>query len=163
MLNRILFWVQSKNRHGIHSPFVYNFLDRALYQKTLQAYPAQKKLLLAITDYLPIINAGYAPEAAKSFKWLVQKRAQLQEGPPPYDLYIFDRPSQNFLQMLGRQHFWHNNSVVFVGKLDRKKPDFAFWKQACRQAGVSVILEGYSAGLIFFRKEQAREHFKIRI
>ncbi|WP_445381711.1 hypothetical protein [Robiginitalea sp. IMCC43444] len=163
MLNRILFWLQSKNRHGIHSPFVYNFLDRALYQKSLQKYTAQKRLLLAITDYLPLKKVGYPPEAAGSFQWLVQERALLEEGPPPYDLYIFDRPSQKVLQTLGQKHMWHNNSVVFVGKLDRNKPDFAFWKQACRQPGVSVVLEGYSAGLIFFRKEQAQEHFKIRI
>lgn len=163
MWSRFLFWLQSRNRHGIHSPFVYNFLDKALYQKSLKGYPSEKKLLLAITDYLPLKTTAYGPHAGETFNWLTQRKQQLKEGPPPYDLYIFDSPSQHLIHALARKHNWHNESVVFVGNLHREDPLFSFWEQACKESAVTVVIEGYRAGLLFFRKQQARQHFRIRI
>ena len=38
ILDYLIYLVQSTNRHGVHSPFVYHFTDKILYGKTTCAY-----------------------------------------------------------------------------------------------------------------------------
>jgi hypothetical protein len=44
ILDYFIYLVQSTNRHGVHSPFVYHFVDRVLYGKTTCEYEAAAEM-----------------------------------------------------------------------------------------------------------------------
>ena len=43
-LDYLIYLAQSTNRHGVHSPFVYDFADNVLYRKTPNAYESAAEL-----------------------------------------------------------------------------------------------------------------------
>ena len=43
-LDYIIYLVQSTNRHGVHSPFVYDFADKVLYRQLANAYEPAAEL-----------------------------------------------------------------------------------------------------------------------
>lgn len=163
MLNKCVFWWKSSSRHGIHSPFIYQFLDQGLYRKDLGRLPSQKRLLLAAADYFkPGRVCTSNPESGLA-GWLGKTRPSLFCDETPYDFYLFDTPEKNLSVVLGQPELWHNNSVVFVGNIRSNRAAYLRWQDATRILPVRVILETYPAGLLFFRRQQARQHFKIRI
>jgi hypothetical protein len=52
--------------------------------------------------------------------------------------------------------------MVYVGNLRSTPRGYALWEEITRHPSVRVVVETYRAGLLFFRSEQARQHFKIR-
>lgn len=62
----------AKNRHGIHSPFVYELLDNVVYDKTVypeyQTVASVRKSLLSRTDEIEITDLGAGSTVNKSNK-----------------------------------------------------------------------------------------------
>ena len=163
MLKKWIFWWKAKNRHGIHSPFVYRFLDEGLYRKDLSHLQPNRRLLLAAVDHFEPLRAGASPGSQQFKSWLMAERPGIQWGIPPFDLYLSDSPDENLLQLLGQPENWHDTSVVFVGNLRRNTRASTSWQKITRLREVRVVLQTYEAGLLFFRRQQARQHFRIRI
>ena len=72
-------------------------------------------------------------------------------------------PGPALVPWIEDQGLWHPNSILFIGGIRRSPEAHAIWKRACRAKGIRLRLETYGAGLLFFRREQAPEHFKIRL
>ncbi len=81
---------------------------------------------------------------------------------PPFDLVVFDRPSPEVGEILSDPGQWHNDSVVYLGNLRGSASAYAMWEQISLHPSIRVVVESYWEGLLFFRKEQAKQHFKIR-
>jgi len=96
-------------------------------------------------------------------EWLKSKWHEMSWVEPPADLFICDTPGEELLAFLNKPELWGNDTVVFVGNLRSNSESYAYWDRATRHPGVRVILETYPAGLLFFRTQQARQHFRIRI
>lgn len=161
MLRRCYFNLRAKTRHGTHSPFIYAFLDQALYAKRRSNSPSMQ-LLLSTADHFRPARTGVL-DADMRFRELQALRPNLAKGPPPYDLGIAGRPGPELLSWIREKAYWHNDSVVFVGGIRESREARRYWKEACATEGVRQCLETYGAGLLFFRREQAAEHFKIRL
>ncbi|WP_162984974.1 O-methyltransferase [Mesonia aquimarina] len=56
----------------------------------------------------------------------------------------------------------HNNSVIIIEDIHWSKEINAAWEKIKKNKQVKVTVDTFYLGLIFFRKEQAKEHFKIR-
>ena len=82
---------------------------------------------------------------------------------PPTDLFICDIPGEELLSFLSMPEHWGNDTVVFVGNLRKNRETYEYWGRATAHPAVRIILETYPAGLLFFRAQQARQHFRIRI
>jgi hypothetical protein len=156
------FWLSANNRHGVHSPFVYQFLDQGLYAPHLRGMPPGKRLLAAALEYFRPGRIGLSadPETPRQLP-LLPVGGSLSED-PPYDLFIFGTPSGSVTNFLLKEDHWHNDSIVFVGGLRTSVEAHRQWGQLCRQPPVRIVVETFGAGLLFFRKEQAPQHFKIR-
>ena len=59
--------------------------------------------------------------------------------------------------------YTHNDSVFIFDDIYWSKGMQKAWQYICRHPEVSVSIDTYRWGLVFFRKEQEKEHFKIRL
>lgn len=161
LLNRFLFYLRARNRHGTHSPFIYAFLDQTLYAK-VHSGDAEERLLLAAVEHFKPKSLGYlepqSPSGSRPGKDLAGGKSQ-----PPYDLGIGRVPGPELLSWIENKALWHSGSLIYVGGVRKNRKTYEYWKQACRAQGIRLSLETYHAGLLFFRPEQASEHFKIRL
>ncbi|GAB1309365.1 class I SAM-dependent methyltransferase [Urechidicola sp. KH5] len=83
-----------------------------------------------------------------------------------YDLIYFDgnhqkEPTLNyFRQCLSSVH---NNSVFIFDDVHWTKDMEEAWKEIKQHPKVTVTIDTFFWGIVFFRKEQAKEHFTIRV
>ena len=157
------FWRKARNRHGVHSPFVYRFLDEGLYRRDLRKFPPQKRLLIAAADHFGPHKAIACDPQSPMAEWLRSERPGIRWEGPPTGLFICDSPGEELLAFLDKPELWENDTVVFVGDLRKNRNSIAYWDRATGHSAVRVILETYPAGLLLFRTQQAPEHFRIRI
>ena len=51
MFSYLKFWLKSSNQHGLHSPFVYNYLTKGLYEAKNQSGEKQLNWMLKSINY----------------------------------------------------------------------------------------------------------------
>ncbi len=56
-----------------------------------------------------------------------------------------------------------NDTVIFVNGLYQTKDTFKLWESIKELKQVKVTMDLFYCGLVFFRREQVEQHFKIRI
>ncbi|WP_088341842.1 hypothetical protein [Robiginitalea sediminis] len=156
MLHRLLFNLRARNRHGTHSPFVYRFLDKALYTKSYKGLPPDKKLLLAAADHFRVQRAGPEPHSGLA-QWLARERPGILWEGPPYDLFL----SQTLEDIPG-PGTWHPDGFLYAGGQHASEKREK-WQVLLAGGTFRVVVETHAAALLFFRPQQAREHFRIRI
>ena len=253
VLAYIRFLINSTNQHGVHSPFIYNFVTKCLYNKTKhEAYSkikAYRNDLLRNNDSLEITdfgsgsrvfksnirttseiakNAGTPIKRAKLFYRLTQyfkPKTTLElgtslgisshamalgymennilsiEGCPKtseytnqqirrfniknlkietgefkkiipqlkasyYDLIFFDghhdkdATIQYFQTLLQKAT---NESIFIFDDIYWSKGMTEAWEIIKNHNAVTVTVDCFHLGFVFFRKEQVKEHFKIRL
>jgi hypothetical protein len=72
-------------------------------------------------------------------------------------------------QQTTRHHFntclesIHNNSLFILNDIYGNREATATWTSLKKHSKVSVSVDLFYFGIIFFRREQAKEHFKVRV
>ncbi|MCT4628379.1 O-methyltransferase [Winogradskyella sp.] len=250
ILSYIKFLLSSTNQHGVHSPFIYDFVTKCLYDK--KKYSDYSKLsnyrnnLLKNNNYIEITDFGSGSRVFKSNNRAIkqiaktsgtpQKRAKLFyrltqyfkpkntlelgtslgiatyamalgntknkitsiEGCPniskfskshldlenisivngefktiiptlkenKFDLIFFDghhskdATIQYFETLLPKAH---NDSVFIFDDIYWSKGMTEAWEFIKAHQAVTVTVDCFHLGFVFFRKEQVREHFIIRL
>ena len=249
----IKFLFKSRNQHGVHSPFVYNFVTKCFYDKTnYDAYQDilnYRKSLLKNSSKIKVTDLGAGsqlmPEEERTISSMTKnagttlKRAKLLyritnyfkprnilelgtslgiathaisitnpdvkvttiEGCPnisefskkhlktqqvnnvdiftgdfnneikkltlnTYDLIFFDGNHQKVATL---QYFesllltTHNDSVFIFDDIYWSKSMTEAWETIKQHQKVSVTIDTFFWGIVFFRKEQVKEHFTIRV
>jgi predicted O-methyltransferase YrrM len=249
----IKFLSKASNQHGVHSPFVYNFVTKCLYNKTkFDAYKKlkqYKKELLQSNTVLQITDLGEGSKVLDANQRNVGKMAKTSSsskkdsellyrlsdyfkfktvlelgtslGMGTYALSLANPTSKiitiegcpntsNFAQSqlinhhIGNVEFLIGNFSNTIPTLQNNNFDFIFfdghhnkeatiqyfeallpkihnetvfvfddiyWSEGMTEAweyiknhnAVTVTVDVFHLGVVFFRKEQAKEHFKIRL
>ncbi|MFD1014632.1 O-methyltransferase [Winogradskyella rapida] len=249
----IKFLTKASNQHGVHSPFVYSFVTKCLYNKTAylayDALASYRKELRASDTILEVTDLGegskvldatqrkvsemvkvsssskkevrllyriakyfnfktslelgtslgigtYAlalanPEskitsiegcpntsafAQSQLKAKTVQHVDLISGPfktklphlkaPSYDFIYFDghhnkTATLNYFETLLAKA--HNDSVFIFDDIYWSKGMTEAWEHIKHHEGVTVTVDTFYMGIVFFRKEQKKEHFKIRL
>lgn len=79
---------------------------------------------------------------------------------PPYDLVFLNHPDKTELERLILKRHLHNDSLVVVDAIN-KYP--RAWKSCCAIQDITVSIDFYRCGTLFLRREQAKQHFIIRL
>lgn len=253
LISYIKFFLKSTNQHGVHSPFVYNFVTKCLYDKLkyegykkLKAYRTQllqskrtlhitdfgagskkmnaqkrqvskmvknsssplndSKLLFRIAHYFKFKNTlelgtslGVGAQALalghsenrittiegcpETYQFSKQqfKAQQLSNiiaihsefttaieelDPMTFDCVFFDGHHNKeatlkyFNLLLSKAH---NDSIFIFDDLYWSKGMTEAWREICADKRVTVSIDTFNFGFIFFRKEQPKQHFTIRL
>ena len=156
----IKFLLKSQNQHGLHSPFVYNFVTKGLYIKvdknnklehhsTFKNLPKKKKIILfKIINYFKINIIEF--EINNTTKTLDKSHKKL------YINNIDEFKKINFID-------FNPSYFIIVDKIHHNKKSFETWQKIIENKEATVTIDLFYFGLIFFRKEQAKEHFIIRV
>ncbi len=147
------FLYYSTNQHGVHSPFVYQFVTKGLYKKMetttlIDNYNSLKslskkeqKILSKIITYFNVDTISFDSIASKNNNNLL------------------------FIQQLNHKTFIKpkSNYCVVIKDIHQSKVTFSNWQKLIKNPKATVTIDLFYFGLLFFRKEQAKEHFIIRV
>ena len=162
MIKYLKFLLTSTNQHGVHSPFVYNYITKCLY--TEQNYKGSKtsNVLLKSIRYFNIKNM-WLPSNQKVLKKMIETEfTSIEFKNRPYDLVymdISDIKSQFYLL----SDEIHNDTLLLLNSIYKNKEHVNLWKALKKRSEVTVTIDMFHCGMVFFRQEQVKEHFKIRI
>ncbi|BAO74421.1 O-methyltransferase [Winogradskyella sp. PG-2] len=253
VISNIKFLLKSTNQHGVHSPFIYNFVTECLYDKVnYSAYHKikdYKNILKSSKVLLDITDLGEGSKKLSSKKRHVSKMVRISSSSEKETKLLF-RVTQyfNFKSILelgtslgmgtyaialankfskissvegcpntsdfakskfkdldvNNTTFIKGDFTVIISTLNEHKYDFIFfdghhnkaatiqyfesllpkahnesvfvfddiyWSQGMTEAweyikahnAVTVTVDCFHLGFVFFRKEQVKEHFKIRL
>lgn len=182
ILQRLRFLLAATNEHGVHSPFVFDYVTKCLY--TGPEYCREKShniLLKSIAYFNPkhlYIPSGYGQLKNRIltefpsvlFDYARRVGSVRQVGSGPYDI-LFTRASEAELLVRdaspvrgsSEENHIHNDSLLLVDGIRDNREGLPVWENIKQHRYVTVTVDLYDCGAVFFRKEQAKEHFKIRI
>jgi len=157
------FFFTATNQHGVHSPFIYNFVAKCLYKKSkFKGVKTIRTLLKSIANFkakkVHITSKNmYAQSQVKNIF------PQIEFDNHPCDIMYLDWPNADKFHGLTEDNLFHNNTMILVNNIHLNKENTNIWELMKDNEKVTVSVDMFHCGVLFFRKEQAKEHFKIRI
>ena len=162
VLSHLQFLLKSTNEHGVHSPFVFNFVTKCLYSKQKLHNNKTINILLKSIGYFKFRNVKIDsnPEIEKLVKDTFQNIAS--NGPKVDLLFTAQMNVSKFVALLSDGKL-HNDSMILVEGIHQNKQQQKNWQNLITSPNITVSIDMFHCGAIFIRKEQEKEHFTIRI
>lgn len=164
MIFRILayinYLIRSKNQHGIHSPFVFDFVTKGLYQRQknqrnlnlnssdLAFSKAEEKLLKKILNYFQIED---------EFNRSINSTKTLGDN---YKILYYNNLNNFNIDSLNRDS---SVEMLIIRRIHQSKESEKKWQEIIDIEDATVTMDLFYFGLVFFRKEQRKEHFIIGV
>lgn len=176
----------SKNEHGVHSPFVFHLLTQGLYNKQIKLPVAalstykginskKSRLLFKIVRYFSpksILTVGDT-NFEKEIMALANPKDKIDiDIDIDIDIYnaiynciyihsqefpfLTDERIEQLLITSENDSFWILENIHANGTTEK------LWQTLKQNPKVTVTIDTYYFGLVFFRREQVKEHFIIR-
>jgi hypothetical protein len=136
-------------------------VTKCLYAKSKYKASKSEKVLLKSIPYFEMERIKLLTSDAQ-IKNMIQKELGLKIVEAPHlDLIYVDNPSTNLISIHKEQI--HNDSMLLLANIHSTKSNSAIWEALKQNKAVTVSVDMFYCGALFFRKEQVPEHFKIRI
>jgi len=186
----IRFLRRSSNAHGVHSPFVFGLVTKGFYEKQRLVYNIQSntasaglgkqglrtllktiayfksyKLLVLGEDAVAVSEATETiRNAAEEINAKIWFYSTFVPVPGGADLvYLCGKDTASLLPLLDRlKPDVNNNTVAVVANIHGSEAMETAWQAIKKDPNVTVTIDTYHLGLVFFRREQTRQHFIIR-
>lgn len=178
------FLLKSSNEHGVHSPFVFKILTKCFYAKDKKKLSNSMKnygdiLSLKLYKYLNAssvleINSEdfiFDKKNMSATNIRIDKHTLIKDintaiSNKKYDFAYINTtkytslPVEEYIQYFNTHT--HNDSVVVFNNIHRTKKSYKIWREISANKNITVSIDVFYAGILFFRKEQQKEHFIIR-
>lgn len=164
ILTHLNFLLTATNHHGVHSPFIYNYVTQCLYAEPEYCRKKSQNILFKSIAYFKSKRV-WLPPGKGNLKNDIQRtfpRLQFEKG--PYDiLFIHPSEAEKLIGTASKEPTIHNDSLVLIEGIYGNHFNLSLWEKIKHFPRVTVTVDLFYCGAVFLRKEQAKEHFKIRI
>ncbi|HDZ05522.1 hypothetical protein LCGC14_0067740 [marine sediment metagenome] len=160
-LSFIKFIFTATNQHGVHSPFVYDYVTKCLYSKEKLKLPITSKVLIKSLHYFNSKTVHILGDN-KVLEATIKKHCT-----------TVSITETNADVLIGSISYFKNNDIIInslsdcvmllLNGIHKNQTSIESWNRLKRESPVCVTIDLFYCGIIFFRKEQVKEHFKIRI
>ncbi len=157
---RIKFLLTATNQHGVHSPFVYAFVTKCLYSKKVYCKSKSLNTTLKTLAYFNISQIQTIEKNSALKNQIIKNFPKIGFDYNTTDFVYFEELTENTLKKITKTSTFHNESIVFINAIYK---DYKNWDQLIKHNAIKVSLDLFYCGILFFRREQEKEHFKIRI
>jgi len=155
------FLAKSTNQHGVHSPFVFKYVTQCLYSKKRLHRNKSINVLLKTISYF---NFDSVSVNNKSIRELVKQNfPEVQFDKNTVDLLFINELSAYSFEKILSEGKLHNDSLILIDSIYANQQNLEQWKQLIALPKITVSIDMYYCGLISIRREQVKEHFRIRI
>lgn len=155
------FLAKSTNQHGVHSPFVFKYVTQCLYSKKRLHKNKSINVLLKTISYF---NFDGVSVNNKSIRELVKQNfPEVQFDKNTVDLLFINELSAYSFEKILSEGKLHNDSLILIDSIYANQQNLEQWNQLIALPKITVSIDMYYCGLISIRREQVKEHFRIRI
>lgn len=154
LIAHLQFLLKATNQHGVHSPFIYNYVTKCLYKKEKLHRNKSYNVVLKSIAYFNIKTAFITSKELKK-----NITTNLNYTNNSVDFGYLNYPNLDKFTAIN----YHNNTMVFIDNIYSSKQTKETWEQIKLLNNVTVTVDVFYGAAVFFRKEQAKEHFKIRL
>lgn len=155
------FLVKSTNQHGVHSPFVFQYVTQCLYSKKKLH---KNKSINVLLNTIVYFNFDSISTNNKSIRELIKQRfPEIQFDKNTADLLFVNALSDATFQKIRSEGKLHYNSLILVDSIYDNHEKLEQWNQLIALPEITVSIDMYYCGLVSIRREQVKEHFTIRI
>lgn len=151
----------ASNQHGVHSPFVYALVTRCFYARPHFKGTKAVNILLKSIGYFSATRIhidGNSPQIEERIR---QEYGLARGEHRAYDVIYAAHPYEALLSDFKDKV--HNDSLILVDQIHKTPNSTQQWNTLSQDRQITVSIDLWYCGLLFFRKEQVKEHFKIRI
>ncbi|AIY13612.1 hypothetical protein M667_10545 [Cellulophaga baltica NN016038] len=160
LLRYLSFLFSSTNQHGVHSPFVYTLVTKGLYKKDKYTSIKSLNTALKLLDYFKISEINLKDQN-ETFKALITEKFPnigLDNNSESF-IYLDNLSDKNVLFLKELERF-NNDTLIYINNINK---NYAHWQALITLEKIKVSIDTFHGGILFFRREQVKEHFKIRI
>jgi len=160
LFSRIKFLLSSTNKHGVHSPFVFDFVTKGLYKKSIitneidkylelnSLSKKEKKILSKIITYFNV----------KEFYF--NNKSQISTLNNDFKLLYFRNLTE---EEIVDTNLLNKNTILIFHHIYKSDKSLKLWNDFLKKQSNIVSIDVYYFSLLFYRPQQAKEHFKIRV
>ncbi len=167
-------------RHGVHSPFVYNLLEKVIYIKSpkiQKSFTLEKqkefhlylRLLLHFKPKTIWLNRSniYFEELINQYKKNNTSSdcyTSISSSPPAEtDFYFFNQATkQQIDSFISQKNIIKEDATVIFLPLHASKIQLQNWEEFISSDLVTISLDFYNFGLVFFQKGKAKQDYIIK-
>lgn len=159
MFSYLQFLVKSTNQHGVHSPFVYNYITKGLYQQKKDfalSYKTNQWLLQSIQYFKP--NAVYISDKMLLDN-IKQTSTEITVELQTADIILDRYTVENHTRILQTIKSMSNYQLLLIATYNYPK---AFINELRQNPDITLVVDFYYGCLISKRTEQPKQNFFIR-
>jgi hypothetical protein len=159
----------AKTRHGIHSPFVYEFVEKLLYKhskKRIDILPFFNQPSIA-AKYQRLLSHIVAYYQCKELCCYTNAKHFVKSGAgnSKYDLLLLNiEDEKNWQEVFENNlHLLQRDSIVAINGIHRNESCSATWQSLYGDSRVKLSMDLYGIGLLFFRDDfKEKQHFVLK-
>lgn len=159
MFSYLQFLVKSTNQHGVHSPFVYNYITKGLYQQKKEfalSHKTNQWLLQSIQYFQPKAIYFFDKSLLDNIK---QTSTEITDELQTADLILEHYTVENRTRILQTIKSMSNSQLLLIASYSYPK---AFINELRQNPDITLVVDFYYGCLISKRTEQPKQNFFIR-